>query len=216
MPLVMRPCLDHLARHLTHHLHSRIKSRPGSLQSMIEHESIKLLACGIRTGAIPLPSFLLEPEESRTPAASSPPSLHIDTSVASPFSNIGGPSHKPFTPAKLMAGARRRALTHRAFAAPSPPKSLPLSICPRALPSYCHHITRPTPPHIPPSTPHLAWEPLLHLKLGDVGWDPRRPLPLAPPPRVSAWEGLPELLLKLGDVGWGAFVSPRPPRPDPP
>ena len=216
LPPVMRPCLDHLARHLSRHLHTRIKSRPGSLQSMIDHASINLLACGIRTGAIPLPSFLLEPEDSRTPAASSPPSLHIDTSVSLPFSNIGGPGHKSFIPAKLTAGARRRALTRRAFAVPSPPKSLPLSITPRALPSHRRHAVRPTLPNPPPSTPHPAWEPLLRLKLGDVRWDPHRPLPLVPPPQVSTWEGLPELLLKLGDVGWGAFACPRPPRPDPP
>ena len=216
LPSVTRPSLDHLAHHLTHHLHSRIKSHPGSLQSMIEHASIKLLARGIRTGAIPLPPFLMELEESCTPAASSPPSLHIVTSVTSPFSNIGGPSRKSFIPTKLTAGARRRALTRRAFAVPAPPKSLPLSIVPHALPSYRRHATRPAPPHVPPPTPHLAWEPLLCLKLGDVGWDPCCPLPLAPPPRVSAWEGLPELLLKLGDVGWGAFACPRPPRPDPP
>ena len=216
LPPVMRPCLDHLARYLSRHLHTHIKSRPGSLQSMIDHASIKLLARGICTGAIPLPPFLLEPEESRTPAASSCPSLHVDISVSLPFSNIGGPSRKPSIPAKLTAGARRRALTRRAFAVPSPPKSLPLSIRPHALPSHRRLPVQPTPPCIPPSTPHPAWEPLLRLKLGDVGWDPHRPLPLVPPPRVSAWEGLPELLLKLGDVGWRAFTCPRPPRPDPP
>ena len=216
LPLGTRPSLAHLAHYLSHHLHSRIKSRPGSLQSMIDHASIKLLARGIRTGAIPLPSFLLEPEDSRTSAAFPPPSLHIDTSVSLPFSNIGGPSRKSFIPVKLTAGARRRALTRRAFAVPSPPKSLPLSIMPRALPSRRRHAVRPTLPNPPPSTPHPAWEPLLRLKLGDVGWDPRHPLPSAPPPRVSTWEGLPELLLKLGDVGWGASARPRPPRPDPP
>ena len=139
LPPVMWPSLDQLACHLSHHLHMRIKSHPGSLQSMIKHALIKLLARGICSGAIPFPPFLLELEESRTPAASSPPPLHIDTAISHPFSNIGRPSHKSSIPTKLMAGARYCALTHCAFAIPSPPKSLPLSIVPRALPSHrCH------------------------------------------------------------------------------
>ena len=214
-PTLTRPCLERLILRLTYHLHARITAPPGSLKSLIDHEAIKLMVRGIRSGAIPLPSFISELyEDSRPTVASSPPSLHIDTQLVSPFSNIGGPSHKSFIPVKLTAGSRRRVLTRRAFL--SPPRSNPLSIPPYAHSSRRRLLERPLPFTSPPSSPHHAWEPLLHLKLGDVGWDPRQPLPLAPPPRVSAWEGRLELLLKLGDVGWGAFAHPRPPRPDPP
>lgn len=152
----MQPCLKRLVTHLMHHLHSRIMAPPGSLKSLIDHESIKLMVHGICSSAIPVSPNILELyEDSRPPVASSPPFLHIDMQLVSCFSNIGGPSCKSFIPAKLTAGSRRHVLTWCAFL--SPPRSAPLSIPPYARSSCRRLLERPLHFTSPLSSPHHAW-----------------------------------------------------------